>query len=199
MSARLGFWIHLCFAMALGACSRPAAIHAEPDAGNEWVLEVPADGGRPEPGPWTAHAKSGVVVIHAAPEQSWGAVIGAMDLLKQVGGRSMVLSAGASRRTKSIAFPSTREGMIPAFGEVPTVSLVSVELGGDGTPNLGDAHGVSEVRRTLVRDVHDGGLPTIVLLRADEDAPFARVLDVVDVAQELGLRVAFTVSPRRPH
>jgi biopolymer transport protein ExbD len=199
MSARF-FLVATTVALALGACSRPNAIRAEPDAEIEWVLEVPLDGGSPERGAWAAHAKMGeVVVIHAPPEQSWGAVIGAMDALKQVGGKRMVLAAGARRRTKTIAFPSTREAMIPAFGEAPTVSLISVELVGDGTPNLGDAHGVAEVRRALVRDVHDGGLPTIVVLRAAEDAPFARVLDVVDVAQELGLRVVFTVSPRRQH
>lgn len=197
MSARFASLVTT-LALALCACARPNAIRAEPDGGNEGILEVPRDGGAPERGAWTSHAKAGeVVVIHALPEQHWGAVMGAMDALRSVGGKRLVLAAGASRRTKVIAFPNAREAMFPAVGEEPTVSLISVELLGDGTPALGDARGIAEVRRALVRDVHDGGLPTIVMLRADQDAPFGRVLDVVDLAQELGLPVVFTVSPRR--
>lgn len=210
MSARPGvrLWTYLCFAIALGACSRPDAIRGEPDAGREWVIEVPPDGGSPEHGAWAAHAKTGaVIVIHAQPEQSWGAVIRAIDVLKQFGGKSMVLAAGASRRTKTIVFPSATElpiaPMAPAEGEAqaPTATAFFVEVGDDGTPTLmGESRrGIDGVRRALASVEHDGGLPVSVLLVADQDAPFARVLDVVDVIQERGLRVAFGISARRPH
>ncbi len=210
MSARLGFrlWTYLCLAMALGACSRPGAIRAEPDAQSEWTIEVPLDGGSPERGAWAAHAKAGeVVVIHASPEQSWGAVIGAMDALRSVGGKRMVLAAGASRRSKAIAFPSTTELPIapiaPREGETlaPTALVVSVEIVADGTMRLNgeNRRGIDEVRRALLAVEHDGGLPTIVMLRADRDAPLARVLDVVDVVQERGLRIVFGVTAQRPN
>lgn len=207
MSARLGvrLWTYLCFAMALGACSRPDAIRGEPDAGREWVIEVPLDGGSPERGAWAAHAKAGeVVVIHAPPEQSWGAVIHAMDALKQFGGKRLLLAAGASRRSKTIVLPSTTELPIapiaPKEGETlaPTALVVSVEIVADGSMRLNgeNRRGIDEVRRALLA-VDDGGLPTIVMLRADRDAPFGRVLDVVDVVQERGLRIVFGVNAQR--
>ncbi|NOU28898.1 MAG: hypothetical protein HOO96_13420 [Polyangiaceae bacterium] len=132
-------------------------------------------------------------------------MIHAMDALKQFGGKRLLLAAGASRRSKTIVLPSTTELPIaliaPEGGETlaPTALMVSVEIVADGTMRLNgeSRRGIDEVRRALLAVEHDGGLPTIVMLRADQDAPFGRVLDVVDVVQERGLRIVFGVNAQR--
>ncbi len=182
--------------LAFFGCKTPDRIRAEPDAA-EWVIEIQPDGGLPAAirGP---AGSAGDAVVHGAPDVPWMAVVRAMDQVKEGGGRGVVLAAGAARRTKVIAFPRASAHVLPAVGERPQTHLVRVHVAEDGTPGLGAARGIADVRGGLAREMHEGGLPTMVAVDADPAASFARVLDVVDLAQALGLPLAFMISVAAP-